>query len=94
MWVRPHTQNEFDTLVAGKIVRLDRNKVLLMNDEGRENWVSPEEIVKSVHVTSLQDVEDMIILGDLQEYSILRNLHVRYLKKQIYVCGVIAHFFD
>lgn len=30
-------------------------------------------------------MDDMITLGDLQEHSILRNLHIRYKEQKIYV---------
>lgn len=44
-----------------------------------------DQILKPMHTSSVIGVEDMINLGDLQEYAILRNLHARYNKNLIYV---------
>lgn len=66
-------------------MRNDKSRTYVRDDEGNEYWVPSELILKNMHITSQNGVEDMITLGDLQEYAILRNLHLRYMKKQIYV---------
>lgn len=38
-----------------------------------------------MHVTSINAVDDIITLGEIQEYSILRNLRLRYKQRQFYV---------
>lgn len=43
------------------------------------------QIIKSMHISSVFGVEDMISLGDINECAILRNLRIRYKDKQIYV---------
>jgi myosin heavy subunit len=38
-----------------------------------------------MHISSVEGVDDMILLGDLKESAILHNLHMRYKKDNIYV---------
>lgn len=51
----------------------------------RRSNVYRMQIYKPMHITSIDGVEDIITLGDLQEHSILRNIHIRYREHQIYV---------
>ena len=48
--------------------------------------------LKPMHASSVEGVEDMILLGDLNEAGILRNLFVRYNNNNIYV-SIINMFF-
>lgn len=57
----------------------------MQDEDGKEYYVSNQQVLKTMHISSIKGVEDMINLGDLQEYAILRNLHKRYNEKLIYV---------
>ncbi|KAJ6646193.1 Myosin-VIIa, partial [Pseudolycoriella hygida] len=76
--------DEFAIPIGGRSLRTEKNKILVRDDEGKEYWIQSDQVLKNMHITSQSGVDDMITLGDLQEYAILRNLHLRYMKKQIY----------
>lgn len=85
VWIKPREEHEFSVPIGCQVIRSERNKTLVRDDDGKEFWIPEKDILRTMHITSQKDVDDMITLGDLQEYAILRNLHVRYNKKQIYV---------
>lgn len=70
---------------GARIVRTEKTQTLICDDANKQYWVPAADVLKSMHITSQEDIEDMITLGDLQEYTILRNLQTRYAKKLIYV---------
>lgn len=76
---------EFDIPLGAKVLSVEPKRIKVKGDDGEEYYVSHPQIFKNMHVTSIKGVEDMIALGDLQEYAILRNLLIRYKAKQIYV---------
>ncbi|XP_065072621.1 myosin-VIIa-like isoform X2 [Ochlerotatus camptorhynchus] len=84
VWLAPKKIDEFEVPYAGRVLRTHSGQTLVVDDDGQETWVKDNEVIKPIHVTSQRTVDDMITLGDLQEYAILRNLIVRYRQKQIY----------
>jgi myosin VIIa len=68
-----------------KVLQSSDGKVRAQDDDGKIIITSINNVIKPLHATSLGGVEDMITLGELQEYTILRNLHIRYNQQLIYV---------
>ncbi|CRL00551.1 CLUMA_CG013811, isoform B [Clunio marinus] len=84
VWVKPATKDVDDVPFAGKIIRTDKDKSLVVNDEGVEIWIFNKQILKSMHTTLTDTVDDMITMFELEEFTILRNLYMRYKQKKIY----------
>ncbi|KAH8249426.1 hypothetical protein KR032_009554, partial [Drosophila birchii] len=85
VWVKPqNTASEFAVPFGARIVRTEKTQTLVCDDRNKQFWVPAGDVLKAMHITSQEDVEDMITLGDLQEYTILRNLQNRYAKQLIY----------
>ncbi|XP_058975886.1 myosin-VIIa [Musca domestica] len=86
VWVKSQQvgDSEFAIPFGARVVRTDKNRTLVTDDYGKQYWVQNADIVKAMHLTSQNGVEDMITLGELQEYTILRNLEIRYKQKKIY----------
>lgn len=79
------TNGEFDILLGGQITSIEPGRIRVKDDDNKEVSTTHQQYVGNMHVSSVQGVEDMINLGDLQDYAILRNLHKRYRNKEIYV---------
>lgn len=52
--------------------------------------VSQSQILKPMHTTSTDTVDDMITMFELEEFTILRNLYMRYKEKKIYVSLLLS----
>lgn len=76
---------EYNIPSGCRVLSLNDTKVQVEDDAGHKVWINIQQILRPMHITSIRGVEDMISLGDLQEYAILRNLHMRYNQKLIYV---------
>ncbi|XP_047042430.1 myosin-VIIa-like isoform X1 [Helicoverpa zea] len=84
VWLKPPGRSEFDVPIAVKVLKSSGDKIEVKDDDGYVFFASIQNVLKPLHSTSIQGVEDMITLGDLQEYTILHNLHMRYNKQLIY----------
>ncbi|MFH4982829.1 hypothetical protein AB6A40_009538 [Gnathostoma spinigerum] len=85
VWIEPIHKTPYSTLTGARVLDVTsdgRMRVIDGNDE--EQWLSMEKRPMLMHPTCVQGVEDMIQLGDLAEYGVLRNLFVRYQHKLIY----------
>lgn len=44
MWVKPVTKNEHDVPFAGKIKSSDKDRFLVHDDDGKECWISKNQV--------------------------------------------------
>jgi len=80
---------------AGQIVLIDDNDQVTKNERKcihilsyhfQEVRFPVQTKFRPMHISSIEGVDDMILLGDLKESAILHNLHMRYKHNVIYVC--------
>jgi myosin VIIa len=92
IWIEPITGHEFDVAIGARVVSAEGRRIQVKDDDGHEQWLTPERRIKAMHASSVQGVEDMISLGDLHEAGILRNLLIRYSENLIYVskCKILT----
>ncbi|CAK1603416.1 unnamed protein product [Parnassius mnemosyne] len=84
VWLKPEGKSEFDIPIAVKILNSSGDLIQVQDDDGKVFSTSVSNVIKPLHATSINSVEDMITLGELQEHTILRNLHIRYIRQLIY----------
>ncbi|XP_044525079.1 unconventional myosin-VIIb [Gracilinanus agilis] len=87
VWVSLSLNKENDVPI-GAVVKDNTypNKILIEDDEGKERWIEAQNFksLQPMHPSSVQGVEDMILLGDLNEAGLVHNLLIRYKEHKIY----------
>ncbi|XP_025078690.1 myosin-VIIa-like isoform X2 [Pomacea canaliculata] len=84
VWIDPEQLGEFAVAIGAKVQLSDHGRIKVVDDDGKEHWLDGKRQMRHMHPTSVDGVDDMISLGDLNEAGILRNLLIRYMDHCIY----------
>ncbi|XP_057282393.1 unconventional myosin-VIIb isoform X1 [Pezoporus wallicus] len=86
VWLDTQPNSEFNVPIGAVVKDSDSGRILLEDDEGKEHWITARNMhmVRLMHPSSVQGVEDMIRLGDLHEAGIVHNLLIRHQEHKIY----------
>ncbi|XP_004589432.2 unconventional myosin-VIIb [Ochotona princeps] len=86
VWLDSPSTNKIGVAIGGVIKETKPGKLLVEDDEGKEHWIRMEElgVLSPMHPSSVEGVEDMIRLGDLNEAGMVHNLLIRYQQHKIY----------
>ena len=85
VWLDPEVRGEFAVAIGARVQFSESGRIKVVDDDGQEHWIDGKRNIRHMHPTSIEGMEDMIGLGDLNEAGILRNLFIRYMENQIYV---------
>ena len=86
MWIEPKRKTEFSVAIGAQVQYSEAGRIRVIDDDGTEHWVDGKQQIRHMNASSVNHIEDMILLGDLNEAGILRNLFLRYADNKIYVC--------
>ena len=86
VWLMDTNPEDPNDVPIGAIVRLaEHGRVQVLDDNGEEHWFDVARAnIKRMHPDCVNGEDDMVRLGELDGPPILRNLHKRYLKNQVY----------
>uniref|UniRef100_A0A663EC46 Myosin VIIB n=1 Tax=Aquila chrysaetos chrysaetos TaxID=223781 RepID=A0A663EC46_AQUCH len=86
VWLDTQLNSEFNVPIGAVVKDSDSGRILLEDDEGKEHWITARNMhmVRLMHPSSVQGVEDMICLGDLHEAGMVHNLLIRHQEHKIY----------
>ncbi|NWQ78989.1 MYO7B protein, partial [Columbina picui] len=86
VWLETQSNSEFNVPIGAVVKESDSGRILLEDDEGKEHWITARNMhmVRLMHPSSAQGVEDMIRLGDLHEAGMVHNLLIRHQEHKIY----------
>nr|XP_021499065.1 unconventional myosin-VIIb [Meriones unguiculatus]XP_021499071.1 unconventional myosin-VIIb [Meriones unguiculatus] len=86
VWLDPPSTSKAGVSIGGVVKETKVGKILIEDDEGKEHWIYVEDLsaLRPMHPNSVQGVDDMIRLGDLNEAGVVHNLLIRYQQHKIY----------
>uniref|UniRef100_G1LZM8 Myosin VIIB n=1 Tax=Ailuropoda melanoleuca TaxID=9646 RepID=G1LZM8_AILME len=86
VWLNPLSANKTSVAIGCIVKETKPGKILVEDDEGKEHWIRAEDLatLSPMHPNSVQGVDDMIRLGDLNEAGMVHNLLTRYRQHKIY----------
>ncbi|XP_039203056.1 unconventional myosin-VIIb isoform X1 [Crotalus tigris] len=86
VWLEFHSGKEFNVPIGAVVKVFNLGRFLLEDDEGKEYWIKAQNIstMRPMHPASIQGVEDMIHLEEMNEAGMIHNLYIRYKENKIY----------
>ena len=90
VWLEPPKKTEFSVAVGATVQYSESGRIRVVDDDGKEHWIDGRQQIRHMNVSSYTHMEDMILLGDLNEAGILRNLFLRYKDNFIYVSQIMS----
>ncbi|CAF4382456.1 unnamed protein product, partial [Adineta steineri] len=71
VWIDQRTGTELNVEIGARVVATQAGQIVLIDDNEQELHFPAQTKFRSMHISSIEGVDDMILLGDLKESAIL-----------------------